>query len=396
MSSGRKPPGKMEAEAKILTSRMKGAPSPEQFFPILEKALDGEIFNDFHISVAYHSLATWKRNGKLQASDRSNPILAKLNSKFLSMLDKGQVRARALANVLWSVAHLSNVLPNFLDILPAVAAQVPVIAKDMNAQAVSNSLWAAATLKEAAPDVLKMMPTLAAQVPVTVKDMIAQHVSNSLWAAATLKEAAPDVLKMVPTLANQVPTIAKDMKPQELSNSLWAAATLKEAAPDVLKMVPALAAQLPGILKHMNAQDVSNTLAALVLLQGTVPEVYALLSQHKFALKAVKHFTNVFPEMNDADLHLAMPFVVWACAKVGVHHDELLTSVSQLFGSKKKCSKLTDWSVCALQWSYTVLDPKKRFQDLAKTLETVIRSRGLSESDVQNSQYGPSHFYSAR
>jgi len=50
----------MEAEAKILTSRMKGAPSPEQFFPILEKALDGEIFNDFHTSVAYHSLATWK------------------------------------------------------------------------------------------------------------------------------------------------------------------------------------------------------------------------------------------------------------------------------------------------------------------------------------------------
>jgi hypothetical protein len=226
--------------------------------------------------------------------------------------------------------------------------------------------------------------------------MKAQELSNSLWAAATLKEGAPDALKMVPTLANQVPMIAKDMNAQNVSNSLWAAATLKEAAPDVLKMVPTLANQLPGILKHMNAQEVSNTLVALVLLQGSVPEVYALLSKRDFAMKAANHFAHLFPEMNDADLHFAVPSVVWSCAKVGVHHDELLTSVSQLFGSRKKCSKLTDWSVCALEWSYKVLDLKKRFKDLDKTLKTVIRSRGLSESDVQNSQHGPSHFYSTR
>ena len=161
-------------------------------------------------------------------------------------------------------------------------------------------------------------------------------------------------------------------------------------------MVPTLANQLPGILKHMNAQEVSNTLVALVLLQGSVPEVYALLSKCDFAMKAANHFAHLFPEMNDADLHFAVPSVVWSCAKVGVHHDELLTSVSQLFGSRKKCSKLTDWSVCALEWSYKVLDLKKRFKDLDKTLKTVIRSRGLSESDVQNSQHGPSHFYSTR
>ena len=241
-----------------------------------------------------------------------------------------------------------------------------------------------------------MVPTLAARVTIIAKDMNAQAVSNSLWAAGTLKEAAPDVLKMVPTLAAQVPLIAKDMNARATSNSLWAAATSKEAAPDVLKMVPTLANQLPGILKHMNAQDVSNTLVALVLLQGSVPKVDALILQHNFAMKAAKQFAKHAPKMEDADLHLAVPSVVWACAKVGVHHDELLTAVSQLFGSQKKCSKLNDWSVCALRWSYQVSDPEKRFKDFAKTLKTVIRSRGLSESDVQNSQHGPSHFYSTR
>eukprot|EP00435_Cladocopium_sp_Y103_P039063 s1089_g10.t1 len=137
-----------------------------------------------------------------------------------------------------------------------------------------------------------------------------------------------------------------------------------------------------GTLKNMNAQDVSNTLAALVLLRDSVPEVDALLSQHKFVMNAVKRSTHRFPEMNDADLHLAVPFVVWACAKVGIRNDELLTSVSQLFGSRKKCSKLTDWSICALHWSHKVLDPEKRFKDFNRTLETVIRNRGLSESDA--------------
>jgi UDP-N-acetylmuramyl pentapeptide synthase len=65
---------------------------------------------------------------------------------------------------------------------------------------VSNSLWAGATLKDVAPAVLKLVPALSAQVPVTAPNMNAQNVSNSLWAAATLSEAGLDLQEMVPAL----------------------------------------------------------------------------------------------------------------------------------------------------------------------------------------------------
>jgi UDP-N-acetylmuramyl pentapeptide synthase len=75
--------------------------------------------------------------------------------------------------------------------------------------------------------VLKLVPALSAQVPVTAPNMNAQNVSNSLWAAATLSEAGLDLQEMVPALLAQIGVVAKSMKPQELTNSLWATATLK-------------------------------------------------------------------------------------------------------------------------------------------------------------------------
>ena len=103
----------------------------------------------------------------------------------------------------------------------------------MKAQEVSNSLWATATLKEDVPDVLNGVPTLVAQVPAVAKDMNAQCVSNSLWAAATLKEAAPDILKGVPAFVAQVRVIAKDMKAQEVANSLFALVLLSDSVAEV-------------------------------------------------------------------------------------------------------------------------------------------------------------------
>ena len=124
-----------------------------------------------------------------------------------------------------NVATLKEVAPCVLKAVPALVAQLPLVAKDMSAQNVSNSLWAGATLKEAAPDILQTVPALVAQVPVIAKHMNAQNLSNSLWAAATLKEAAPDVLQTVPALVAQVTVVAKDINAQGMSNSLWAAAT---------------------------------------------------------------------------------------------------------------------------------------------------------------------------
>ena len=86
---------------------------------------------------------------------------------------------------------------------------------------------------------LDLVPAIVAQVPDKAKDMNPQELSNVLWAAAKLKDDEPDVVNVVPAIVAQVPDKAKDMKPQELSNVLWAAAGLKDDAPDVL-VVPAI------------------------------------------------------------------------------------------------------------------------------------------------------------
>eukprot|EP00435_Cladocopium_sp_Y103_P034049 s1660_g8.t1 len=532
---------------------MKEAKSAKQFISILEEALDGTAFNDFHASAAYHSPATRKRKGELRASDGKDLVLPKLNDRFKSMLAHNQVSPRALATVVWSVAHLSNAMPNILDIVPELAAQITLMAKDMNSRELSNSLWAAATLKEVAPDLLKMVPALVAQILLTAKNMNAQDVSNNLWAAATLKEAAPDVLKGVTALVAQVPLVTKDMKAQELSNSLWATATLKEAAPDVLKGVPALVAQVPAIAKNMKAQELSNSLWAtatlkeaapyvlkgvpalvaqvpmvvqdmkaqelsnslwatatlkeaapdvlkgvpalvaqvpmvakdmkaqhlsnslwsaatlkeaapdvlqmvlilvaeifatrqsmnaqdvsnnfwaaatlkeaapdvlkvvpalvaqipvvvedmkatdlsmsllgILLLSDSVPEVESVLSpgdggKGNFVLAAAERFNALFPKMTETDFRRAVPIVVWACARSGVRHDQLLASVSQHFGSAKKCSSLSNWSLCALQWSYDELDSKRLYKDFRKSLKTNLHRRSLSVEDVDSCREG--------
>ena len=216
MASEMRPQSQQVAEARILTQRMKEAKSAKQFLSILEEALDGAVFNDFHASVAYHSLATLKRKGELRASDRENSVLGKLNDRFKDLLAKGNMPPRFWANVLRSVAHLSNALPNVLDTIPALIAQIPLMAKDMNSRNLSNSLWAAATLREVAPDLLKMVPALVAEISATRESMNAQDVSNNFWAAATLKEAAPDVLNMVHALVAQILLTAKNMNAQDV------------------------------------------------------------------------------------------------------------------------------------------------------------------------------------
>ena len=48
-----------------------------------------------------------------------------------------------------------------------------------------------ANLKDDAPDVLSIVPAMAAQIRLKAKDMIPQHLSNILWASANLKDDAP-------------------------------------------------------------------------------------------------------------------------------------------------------------------------------------------------------------
>ena len=258
------------ADSKKLMIRMKEAKSAEEFVNVLDRTLDGPIFDHF---LASARLATWKRNGKLLAGDKTKLLLDRLNHRVKGVVAKDELDAQGCANVLWSIAHLSDALINALDVVPAIAAQIPLKAKDMKPQELSNILWASANLKDDAPVLLSIVPTIATQIPFKAKDMKPQELSNILWASANLKHDAPVLLSIVPAIAAQIPFKAKDMKPRELSNILWASANLKDDAPDVLSIVPAIAAQIPLKAKDLVPQGLSNILWASANLKDDAPVV---------------------------------------------------------------------------------------------------------------------------
>ena len=434
--------GKSNAAARKLTSQMKeDVKSAAELLDLLDGVVEGPIFNNFHASAAYHSLATWKRKGGLTPSDKASPVLPKLAARVQDMALKGQLEPREVSNVFWSLGQLSDglgvskglltalvqalgekasrmnaqdlsnnllacvqlkaVAPEVLTVLPKLAAQISIKAKDMKPQELSNSLWAVAHLRDDAchEDVQKFVTPLACQILEKANGMIPQHLANSLWAAAQLKDIAPDATKIVPAMVAQIQDKPKNMNPQDLSNNVWAAARLKDDAPGVLQMVPALAEEIPRKQAGFFSQDICNCFEALVLLQDSVPEVGSFLaarSQNNFVGFTASRFSRLLPKLKGKSLALEMPVVVWACARVNFYQEELLVSVAQRAKSGGTLQTLTDWSMCALLWSYDVLDPNGRFAEFKNVLESERVRRGLSDADVSKSQSGYFEWNQAR
>ena len=100
-----------------------------------------------------------------------------------------------------------------------------------------------------------------------------------------------------------------------------------------------------------------------------------------FVLLAANRLKEMLPSMTStSDLHIAVPTVVWACARLGVQHD-LLLAVAQHLGSKTKVSKLPDWGLCVLAWSFQVLEPE--LMDFEELLLTEINKRGFTDEKVE-------------
>ena len=196
------------AAARKLTSQMKeDMKSAAELLDLLDRVVDGPIFNTFHASAAYHSLATWKRKGGLTPSDKASPVLPRLAARVQNRIEGGQVEPREVANVFWSLGQLSDDLEVPEGLLMALVKWLGEKASGIGPQELSNSLLAFVQLKGVAPEVLTALPALAAQVSIKAKDMIPQHISNSLWAAIRLKDDAPEVLQMVPALVEQIHAI---------------------------------------------------------------------------------------------------------------------------------------------------------------------------------------------
>ena len=342
-----------DSAARTLTSKIKQAKSATELLDLLDGVVDGPIFNTFHASAAYTSLATWKRKGGLTPSDKESPVLPRLAARVQDMALKSQLPPREVSNVFWSLGQLSADLDISNGLLMALVKSMSESASGMNQHDISNNLLACVQLKAVAPEVLTVLPKLAAQISIK----------------------------------------AKDMKPQELANSLWAATRLKEDVSEVLKMVPALVEEIPRIQADFKSQDVCNCLEALVLLRDSVREVGDFLaappnSKNEFLRFTASRFSHLLPTLKGKRLAIEMPVVVWACARVNFYDEELLVSVAQRAHSGGTLQTLTDWSVCAMLWSYDVLDPDGRFSEFKDALESERIRRGLSDSDVSKSQSG--------
>ena len=342
-----------EAEAQQFTVAIRKAPTSKNLIETLDWVVDGPIFNLFHASAAYMKLVELSRRRSLEETDWESPVLLRLHARVQDMVRQNQLNARAFSNVLWSIAKVSNRFGVPAELLTILVKSVPSKAKE---------------------------------------DMNQQDFSNILLALAHLKGAAPVVLEAVPAVAELIPSRAKGMRPQESSNCLWACLRLQNDVPEVLKIVPPIAVEILSKIKNMNAQQLCNSLDALILLRESVPEAAACLpdngGEDGVVRSAADHLAALLPKLTGTDLNVAVPAVVWACAKVGVHHDELLASVAERLGSRTRLSPLKDFGLSALYWSYQVLDPEDGFAGFRKLLKSEISRRRLSEVDVESSKLG--------
>lgn len=164
--------------------------------------------------------------------------------------------------------------------------------------------------------------------------------------------------------------------------------------PKVLDIILAIVGEIPVKSKDMTPQDLSNSLEALILLRDSDPKVNSFLaaggSMDDILRSAARRLSTLLPRLRGKDLRFTVPVVVWACAKAEVCHGELLDSVARRLGSRTKLSALPDFGVCALSWSYQVLDTQNDFKDFKQLLisEATSAERWLIEADVQSCELG--------
>ena len=317
----RSPPGRQPLKPWVLTSKIKNTSSTMEMLALIDKELDGQGFDQIHMSATFTRAAFFKRSRKRLGGDTRSSTWPKLAKKLRAMLEKNMIPPREAANVLWALVEMYRDIGTYMDsTVPILVCCVRDKAGGMKPQELSNSLWAIAKLQEAAPTVLMAVPAIAECIPQKVKSMKPQELSNSLWATAKLHEASPAVLMAVPAIAECIPQKVESMIPQHLSNCLWAAANLQEAAPAVLIAVPAIVERIPQKVEIMNPQELSNCLWATANLQEAVPAV----------LLAVPAIADRMPQqvesMNPQDLANNL----WAAAKLQESAPVLLTAVPSI------------------------------------------------------------------
>lgn len=313
--------------AKLLTSNITQAFSAPELLGILDRAVDVPFFNEFHASAAYSKLAKWIKHGRLGASEKASPVLPRLAARVQEIVEKGQAKPRAVANIFWSLGQLFDWLGAPKPLLMALVKSMSQTARGMKPQELSNCLLACAQLKDVAAEVLTAVPEIAPHFAVKAEGMKPQELYNSLWACAQLKADArhEDLTMIASALAVEIPGKASGMSEQGLSISLWAAAQLQNVAQAGTRIkefdvVPAIVAEIPAKAETMIPQAISNCLWAAAQLQDSVPGV----------LKVVPSVSAQVPDKARNMKPLELSSTVWAVGRLKDKAPEVLSTVPAL------------------------------------------------------------------
>ena len=253
------------------------------------------------------------------------------------------LRAHELSDCMWEVAWLKDAVPEVLQILPALATQIPGKADQLKGTRDHYiCLWPAWELKDAAPELLKVVHDELAQHQPDV-DLMVPNVADLMAALLQVwsEESVPEALKaqvlnavveeapraaaamsardfctcmvsgsilldllssresdydydrlqdIVPALAAEIPRKVHCMEARELAHVLGCVADLHLAVPDVLEALPAIMAQIPGKVNEMKAANVGSCcLWAAWRLQFWAPNLLNVVAETLDVLYTFSH-----------------------------------------------------------------------------------------------------------
>ena len=104
----------------------------------MERELDDELLNEFHISAAFTRLARHKKG--FDRVMQQSPVIRRLMVKVLSALERDELSARGSANVFWAIASLDEKGGCLPELIAPLTQSLVIQSQSMNPQEVANAI----------------------------------------------------------------------------------------------------------------------------------------------------------------------------------------------------------------------------------------------------------------
>ncbi|XRB20578.1 RAP domain-containing protein [Pseudoscourfieldia marina] len=278
--------------ARILTSRIVKAQSDGAVADIVKQHV-GE-FDEIHVSTAVSKFAklTARRHTRTLSKNQRDSVLLLLEKRLRGFKS---IRARPLANLVWSYAKLGY--DGNHSIVHYLSDQALLRVVDyFNSQDLANTVWAWATMRHKPS--AHALAALERRMLACVDDFKPQALANTVWAWATIQHP-PSAAALV-ALERRMLGRVDDFKPQDLANTVWAWATMGHQPS--ARALDALERRMLACVDDFIPQHLANTVWAWATIQHQ-PSARALAALERRVLACIDDFN---PQ------HLANTVWAWA------------------------------------------------------------------------------------